>query len=332
MRYAGNVCNSYDIGIDFMSHKIVDRRGTRSYPTGEASREHIVPRDGTPPYYRERLAAKINGKTIRDVFLYEPDTEEVPLVSDIPMVKFGGLWTTGNLYIGEAAATAQSGRRFVTFTTHRHLPPRVQLLDKRHRKSPYLRTAQNGRAVVKATMRRTGVKQVRASGHSYAGMTLSEMAAFCGEYIESMVLQDPSGIAPHDVRFGDLWNKELKPASSYFLGLENAPPNTMRNVFRHITDNPLLSIREAVGLLNPDIRPHLDAAKEKGIKVGLLILGRSAIFNAQTNRSIAESEGMFHLIDEVPGAYHIDPNLRPGPIVEAQNRMFDQLERLEKAA
>jgi hypothetical protein len=316
----------------FMSYEIVDRRGTRSYPTGEASREHIVPRDGTPPYYRERLAAKIDGRTIRDVFLYEPDTEEVPLVSDIATVKFGGLWTTGNLYMGEAAATAQSGRRFVTFMTDRHLPLRVQLLDKRHRKSPYLRTAQNGREVVKSTIRRTGVERVRASGHSYAGMTLPEMAAFCGEYVESMVLQDPSGIAPHDVRFGDLWNNELKPASSHFRGLENLPPDTMKNTFRHIIDNPVLAIREVTGLRNPDIRPHLEAAKEKGIKVGLLILGQSAIFNAQTNRSIAESEGMFHLIDDVPGAYHIDPNMRPGPIVEAQNRMFDELERLEKAA
>ena len=106
----------------------------------------------------------------------------------------------------------------------------------------------------------------------------------------------------------------------------------MKNVFRHITDNPVLAIREVVGLLNPDIRPHLEAAKEKGIKTGLLILGQSAIFNAQTNKSIAESEGMFHLIDEVPGAYHIDPNLRPGPIVEAQNGILDELQRLEKAA
>ncbi len=315
-----------------MSYEIVDRRGTQSHPTGVASREHIVPRDGTPPYYRERLAAKIDGRMIRDVFLYEPDTKEVPLVSDIATVKFGGLWTTGNLYMGEAAATAQSGRRFVTFMTHRHLPLRVQLLDKRHRKSPYLRTAQNGREVVKAAIRRTGVEKVRASGHSYGGMTLSEMAAFCGEYVESMVLQDPSGIAPHDVRFGDLWNNELKPSSSHFRGLENLPQDAMKNVFRHITDNPVLAIREVVGLRNPDIRPHLEAAKDKGIKIGLLILGQSAIFNAQTNKSIAESEGMFHLIDEVPGAYHIDPNLRPGPIVEAQNRMFDELERLEKAA
>ena len=173
-----------------MPYDIVDARGTQSYPTGEASREHIVPRDGTPPYYRERLAAKIDGGMIRDVFLYEPDTEEVPLVSDIATVKFGGLWTTGNLYLGEAAATAQSGRRFVTFMTRRHLPLRVQLLDKRHRKSPYLRTAQSGREVVKAAIRRTGVEKVRASGHSCGGMTLSEMAAFCGEYVESMVLQD----------------------------------------------------------------------------------------------------------------------------------------------
>jgi pimeloyl-ACP methyl ester carboxylesterase len=315
-----------------MPYEIVDACGTRSYPTGEASREHIVPRDGKLPYYRERLAAKIDGRTIRDLFLYEPDTEEVPLVSDIATVKFGGLWTTGNLYMGEAAETAQTGRRFVTFMTRRHLPLRVQLLDKRHRKSPYLRTAQNGREVVEATIRRTGVEKVRASGHSYGGMTLTEMSAFCGEYVESMVLQDPSGIAPHDLRLGDLWNNELKPASSHFRGIENLPPDAMKNVFRHITDNPVLAIREVVGLRNPDIRPHLEAAKEKGIKIGLLILGQSAIFNAQTNKSIAESEGMFHLIDEVPGAYHIDPNLRPGPIVEAQNRMFDELQRLEKAA
>ncbi len=332
MCYAGNICKSCGIEIYAMSYEIIDRHGMRSYPTGQASREHIVPGDGKLPYYRERLVAKIDGRTIRDVFLYEPDTEEVPLVSDIATVKFGGLWTTGNLYMGEAAATAQSGRRFVTFMTRRNLPLRVQLLDKRHRKSPYLRTAQNGREVVKATMRRTGVERVRASGHSYGGMTLSEMAAFCGEYVESMVLQDPSGIAPHDLRLGDLWNNELKSAPSHFRGLENMPPDAMRNVFRHITDNPVLAIREVVGLLNPDIRPHLGAANEKGIKIGLLILGQSAIFNAQTNRSIAESEGMFHLIDEVPGAYHIDPNLRPGPIVEAQNKMFDELERLKKAA
>ncbi len=311
-----------------MAYETVDRRGTRSYRTGQASREHLVPRDGTPPFYRERLDVKFNGKTIRDVFLYEPDTREVPLVSDIATVKFGGLWTTGNLYVGEASATAQSGRRFVTFTTHRHLPLHVQLLDKRHRNSPYLRTAQNGREVVKATIRRTGVEKVRASGHSYAGMTLSQMAAFCGEYIESMVFQDPSGIGRHDVKLGDLWHKELRPAASHFLALEHMPPDAIRNLVRHITDNPLLAIREVVGLRSPDIRPHLHAAKERGIKVGLLILGESAIFNAQANKSIAESEDMFHLVEEVPGAYHIDPNLRPGPIVEAQNRMFDDLEQL----
>ena len=315
-----------------MPYEVTDRRGTRSYPTAEASREHIVPRDGAPPFYRERLVVEINGKTMRDVFLYEPDTKEVRLQSEVPTVKFGGLWTTGNLYTGEAAATAQSGRRFVTFTTHRHLPLSVQLLDPRHRNSPYLRTAQNGRAVVKATMRRTGVDKVRASGHSYAGMTLSQMAAFCGEYLESMVLQDPSGIAPHDLKLGELWNDELKPAMSHFLGLDNMPQNTMRNVVRHVIDNPLLSLREVVGLQNPDMRPHLDAAKQKGIKVGLLVLGKSTIFNAETNRRIAESEDMFHLIDEVPGAYHIDPNLRPGPIVEAQNRMFDLLQRLDSRA
>jgi pimeloyl-ACP methyl ester carboxylesterase len=315
-----------------MPYETIDHHGTRSYATREVSREHIVPRDGTPSYYRERLAAKINGKTIREIFLYEPDIKEVPLVSQIPTVKFGGLWTTGNLYTGEASATAQSGRRFVTFTTHRHLPLRVQLLDARHRKSPYLRTAQNGRAVIKAVIRHTGVDRVRASGHSYGGLTLPEMAAYCGEYVESIVLQDPSGIGPHDVRLGDLLSKELLPASSYFRKLEHMPPDTMKNVLRHITDNPILSLREILGLRNPDMRPHLAAAKEKGIKAGLLILGRSAIFNATVNRQIAESEGMFHLIDEVPGAYHIDPNLRPGPIVEAQNRMFDNLERLAKAA
>ena len=119
---------------------------------------------------------------------------------------------------------------------------------------------------------------------------------------------------------------------SHFLGLDNMPQNTMRNVLRHVTENPVLSLREVVGLRNPDMRPHLEAAKQKGIKVGLLVLGKSAIFNAETNRSIAESEGMFHLVDEVPGAYHIDPNLRPGPIVEAQNRMFDELQRLDHAA
>jgi len=315
-----------------MPYDIVDDRGTRSYATHEVSREHIVPRDGTPPYYRERLGAKINGRTIKEIYLYEPDTKEVPLVTEIPTVKFGGLWTTGNLYTGEASGTAQSGRRFVTFMTHRHLPLRVQLLDARHRKSPYLRTAQNGRAVIKAVIRRTGVERVRASGHSYGGLTLPEMAGFSGEYVESIVLQDPSGIGPHDVKFGELLLKELMPASSYFLKNEHMPQDTMKNVIRHITDNPVLSAREIIGLRHPDIRPHLAAAKEKGIKVGLLVLGRSAIFNAAENRRIAESEGLFHLIDEVPGAYHIDPNLRPGPIVVAQNRMFDELKRLAKAA
>lgn len=315
-----------------MPHETVDHHGTRSYATHEVSREHIVPRDGTPAYYRCRLEATINGKTIREIYLYEPDTKEIPLVTEIPVVKFGGLWTTGNLYAGEASATAQSGRRFVTFMTHRHLPLRVQLLDARHRKSPYLRTAQNGRAVIKAVIRRTGVERVRASGHSYGGLTLPEMAAFSGEYVESIVLQDPSGIGPHDVKFGTLLQKELMPASSYFLKQDNMPPDTMKNVLRHITDNPVLSLREITGLHHPDIRPHLAAAKEKGIKVGLLVLGRSAIFNATENRRIAESEGLFHLIDEVPGAYHIDPNLRPGPIVEVQNKMFDELKRLEIAA
>lgn len=311
-----------------MSYETVDPHGTRSYQTAESTREHLVPRDGTPPYYRERLAVQISGKPLRDVFLYEPDRKEVPLVSEVPIVKFGGLFTTGNLYTGEASETAQSGRMFVTFNTHRHLPLRTQILDQRHRKSPYLRTAQNGRAVVQATIRRTGVDKVRASGHSYAGLTLTEMAAFCGHYVESMVLQDPSGIAPHDLRIKDLWQMELKEVSSHFRTLEHMPPDTMKNVLLHILDNPILSMREVVGLRNPDLRPNLRAAKQHGIKVGLLILGKSSIFNAATNKSIAEAEGMFDLIDEVPEAYHIDPTLRPGPIVVAQNRMFDELEKL----
>ncbi len=315
-----------------MAHQIVDRHGTRSYPSAGSDREHIVPRDGSPAYFRERLDVTVKGKAMRDVFLYEPDTKEVRLESEVPTVKFGGLWTTGNLYKGEAAATAQSGRRFVTFATHRHLPVWVQLLDHRHRNSPYLHTAQNGREVVKATIRRTGVDKVRASGHSYAGLTLSQMAAFCGEHLESMVLQDPSGIAEHDLKLGELWNSELKPAMAHFLGLDDMPHNAMQNVVRHITDNPMLSLREVIGLRNPDMRPHLEAAKRKGIKVGLLVLGKSAIFNADTNRKVAESEGLFHLIEEVPDAYHIDPNLRPGPIVEVQNRMFDELQRLMSAA
>ena len=138
------------------------------------------------------------------------------------------------------------------------------------------------------------------------------MASFCGEHLESMVLQDPSGIAQHDLKLGELWNKELKPAMSHFLGLDDMPDNTMQNVVRHVTDNPLLSLREVVGLRNPDMRPHLEAAKRKGIKVGLLVLGRSAIFNADTNKRVAESEGMFHLVAEVPDAYHrSEPEARP---------------------
>ena len=104
-------------------------------------------------------------------------------------------------------------------------------------------------------------------------MTLSTMASFCGEHLESMVLQDPSGIAQHDLKLGELWNKEL--AGDVALpGLDDMPDNSMQNVVRHVTDNPLLSLREVVGLRNPDMRPHLEAAKRKGIKVGLLVLGR----------------------------------------------------------
>ena len=67
-----------------------------------------------------------------------------------------------------------------------------------------------------------------------------------------MVLQDPSGIAPHNLKLAELWEKELKPSMSHFLGLDNMPQNTMRNVVRHVTENPLLSLREVVGLRNPE--------------------------------------------------------------------------------
>ena len=83
-----------------MRHETVDRHGTRSYPTAGPDREHIVPRDGSPPYFRERLAVTVKGKAMRDVFLYEPDTKEVRLESEVPTVKFGAcsrpeIWVQG---------------------------------------------------------------------------------------------------------------------------------------------------------------------------------------------------------------------------------------------
>ena len=308
---------------------------TARVPTDRrADREHIVPRDGSPPYFRERLAVTVRARRCGTSSSTSPTPKEVRLGVGGPDRQVRGLFTTGNLAPrGEAAATAQSGQT----VRHLHDPPPSAGVGPTARPSPSQQpptcnTAQNGREVVKATIRRTGVDRVRASGHSYAGMTLSTMASFCGEHLESMVLQDPSGIAQHDLKLGELWNKELKPAMSHFLGLDDMPDNSMQNVVRHVTDNPLLSLREVVGLRNPDMRPHLEAAKRKGNQVGLLVLGRSAIFNADTNKRVAESEGLFHLVAEVPDAYHIDPNLRPGPIVEVQNRMFDELQRLDSAA
>ena len=106
------------------------------YPTAGPDREHIVPRDdGSPPYFRERLAVTVKGKAMRTSSSTSP-TPGSPTRVGGPDRQVRGLFTTGNLYKGEAAATAQSGRRFVTFMTHRHLPVWVQLLDHRHRNSP----------------------------------------------------------------------------------------------------------------------------------------------------------------------------------------------------
>ena len=295
------------------------------------NRIHIVPPEG-PPVYRERLEAKIGGKAIDDVFLYRPDTSEIPRASDTATVKMGGLWTIGSHYTKEAIAMAQKGYDFATFIPNFNYPLHLPLISPKHRKSPYLRHAQNGRQVSLAVMEHTSTEQVRISGHSYGGLTVTEFIAEFPELIESVVLQDPAGLDINRINFAKLWSHELKPAGRYIADdLDNLPANTKENSIKRLTGNFPHALREGLGLVLPrsDMKQNLKKARELGVPVGLLLLGKSALFNAASVRAIAEKESLFDLIDEVDD-YHVAPNIRPQAVVEKEIEMFDSLKFLRK--
>lgn len=294
--------------------------------TDNPLRKIIVPPEG-PRVYREQLAASIGNKAIEDIFLYRPDPEEVDTISEIPIVKMGGLWTIGHHYTKQAIDMAQHGHDFATFVPNFQYPVWRPLFDSELRKSPYIWHAKNGRQVTKSVLAHTGAQKARISGHSYAGHTVTHMASHDPQLFETIVLEDPSGPTSHNIRPSDLLSQELKPALAIMSeDLDMLPPNTVDRSIRRITDHGIHAAREILGLakMRPAFRPNLVKAREAGIPVGLLLLSRSAIFNSVEVRSVAEAEKLFDLIDEVD-EYHIAPNIRPVEVDITEHQMFEQL-------
>lgn len=294
--------------------------------TDNPLRKIIVPPEG-PRIYREQLTASMGNKAIEDIFLYRPDPRETRPVSENPIIKMGGLWTIGHHYTKQAIDMAQHGHDFATFVPNFNYPAWRPLYDPELRKSPYVWHAKNGLQVTKSVLRHTGTEQARVSGHSYAGHTVTHLVSHRPELFESVVLEDPSGPTSHNIRPIDLINQELKPAMQ-IMGedLDMLPPNTVNHSIRRITDHGIHAAREILGLasLRPAFRPNLAKAREAGVPVGLLLLSRSAIFNAVEMRRVAEKERLFDLVDEVD-EYHIAPNIRPSAVSNTEREMFKHL-------
>ncbi len=295
--------------------------------TDNPNRKIIIPPEG-PRVYREQLTANIGNKAIDDIFLYSQDPMEAEFPHD-PYVdmKMGGLWTIGHHYTKQAIDMAQHGHDFATFIPNFNYPVWRPLYDAELRKSPYIWHAKNGLQVAQAILHHTGTEQLRVSGHSYAGHTVTTLIAHRPELFKSVVLEDPSGPDTHDVKPRELVDKELRPALQ-IMGedLDMLPSNTKERSIRRITDHGIHAAREIIGLraVRPEFRINLKAAREAGVPVALLLLTKSAIFNAARVRRIAEEEGLFDLIGEVD-EYHIAPNIRPAAVNETERELFHRL-------
>lgn len=303
-----------------------EQKKLRIVDTDNPLRKIIVPPEG-PRVYREQLTASLGSKAIEDIFLYRPDPLETDIVSEIPIVKMGGLWTIGHHYTKQAIDMAQNGHDFATFVPNFNYPAWRPLYDNELRKSPYIWHAKNGLQVTKSVLKHTGTEQARISGHSYAGHTVTHLVSHRPELFESVVLEDPSGPTSHNIRPRDLVNQELKPALQIMSeDLHMLPPNTINRSIRRITDHGIHAAREILGLasMRPAFRPNLAKAREAGVPVGLLLLSRSAIFSAVEMRSVAEKEQLFDMIDEV-NEYHIAPNIRPSVVSATERQMFQSL-------
>lgn len=294
--------------------------------TDNPLRKIIIPPEG-PRVYREQLSANMGSKAIEDIFLYRPDPNEIQPVSEIPIIKMGGLWTIGHHYTKQAIDMAQNGHDFATFVPNFNYPVWRPVFDTELRKSPYIWHAKNGLQVTKSVLAHTGAEQARISGHSYAGHTVTHLISHRPDLFESVVLEDPSGPTSHNVRPKDLLNEELKPALQIMSeDLHMLPPNTIDRSIRRITDHGIHAAREILGLasMRPAFRPNLAEARKAGVPVGLLLLTRSAIFNAVEVRRVSEKEQLFDIIDEVD-EYHIAPNIRPSVVSKTEREMFDSL-------
>ncbi len=312
--------------VDYTTEKGAEKK-LLIIPTDNPLRDIIEPPEG-PRVYRERLSAEIGGKAIDDIFFYRQDPEEAEYEhSEFDHLKMGGLWTIGHHYTKQAIEMAQHGHDFATFVPNFNYPVLRPLYDSRLRKSPYIWHAKNGLQVAKAVLQHTGKDKLRVSGHSYAGHTVTHMVSHMPKLFKSAVLEDPSGPITHDVKPIELVQKELLPALQ-IMGedLHMLPPNTRERSIRRITDHGIHAGRELIGLrtIRPDFRKNLKEMRDAGVPVGLLLLSRSAIFNAVRMRAVAEKENMFDLIDEVD-EYHIAPNIRPAAVNETERDMFDQL-------
>lgn len=309
--------------------EVGDKKKLLIVDTDNPNRKIIIPPEG-PRVYRDQLTANIGNKVIHDIFLYCPDTAECEYESETPIIKMGGLWTIGHHYTKQAIDMAQHGHDFATFIPNFDYPAWRPLVDAELRKSPYIWHAKNGLQVAKAVREHTGKEKQRISGHSYAGHTVTHLVSYRPEMFESVVLEDPSGPSAHNVKLQELIQHELQPAAQ-IMGedLDMLPPNTKVRSIRRITDNAIHASRELLGLafVRPSFRENLQKARDLGIPVGLLLLSRSAIFNAVQVRRIAERENLFDLIDEVD-EYHIAPNIRPAIVNETERRMFEQLESI----
>lgn len=314
------------------SFELIKRRNRSKDDSPDLVR--IEPKDGGPAVYREQLHATIGGRAINGIYLYSPDKAETEPATDTVTLKMGGLWTIGHHYTHEAIAMAQNGYPFATFVPNFNYPAYLPLVDRRHRDSPYLLHAQNAHYVSEAVMQHTGTNRIRVSGHSYAGMTATEYVSEFPNVIESVVLQDPAGLDGHSIRLGSLWNDELRAGLGLVSDQDILPPDVKKHSIQRVAGNFPHALREIAGLirLRADMQANLRKAREKGVPVGLLLLGKSAIFDAQSVLKIAETGRLFDVIDTVDD-YHIAPNIRPEQeVVPAQITMFEQLKDMRAAA
>lgn len=132
------------------------------------------------------------------------------------------------------------------------------------------------------TIEKSGVDKVDAIGHSEGGLNLVIAASLYPEKFRNIVLIAPAGMMKNDSylnlvkRFTiDETFEEVKKSDKINI---NSFYSYLKDVFRHVLKNPILSNKEIKAMTQMDIFEMTKQLKEKGVGVGLVCGAYDKVF------------------------------------------------------